>query len=157
MAKTTLTDNQVVFLGITLVKNMNDYENALTTWFAKPADTRTWTEFKTHFTAAQDQLRLLRGPTMQSSIIQGQMNALSQRFMQDMTAEHNEYLSAVAASEQRLLHAMEMNTASTGISTLTIITQSVHSTSASTTDSEMIRILKSIQSSLQAQKISSQN
>ena len=59
LTKTTLTDNQVVFLGITLTKNMNDYENALTTWFAKPADSPTWTEFKAYFTAAQDQLRLL--------------------------------------------------------------------------------------------------
>ena len=61
------TDAQFLNIGIRLIKNMNDFEKGLTDWYDLPVP-RTWLQFKTHFTTAQNNLRKVRGHMMQSGV-----------------------------------------------------------------------------------------
>ena len=94
---------------------------------------------------------------MQSSIIQGQMNALSARIISDLSTERDEYLSAIAASEQRLLNAMESRTDTTAVSTITPATQTANVATTSNIDAEILKVLQAINESLKDTKGKSGN
>ena len=59
------TPDQILDIGMTVLKNTRDFERALGDWAAKPAADKTWAHFKVHFTNAQKQLKAIWGPTMQ--------------------------------------------------------------------------------------------
>ena len=65
----------------------------------------TWLNFQDHFTRAQQNLRRVRGPSMQSNIMINQANAISQSLMQNMQEEKDVFMDAVEASETRILKA----------------------------------------------------
>ena len=47
-AKITYTDNQVLDIGLTVIRNTRDFEKALGNWEVLPAARKTWTRFKKH-------------------------------------------------------------------------------------------------------------
>lgn len=49
VATANLTVSQQITLGIHLIKNTNNFETALTNWYAKPAAEKTWLNSKTYF------------------------------------------------------------------------------------------------------------
>ena len=49
-------DAQIINLGIKLIKNMNNFDKSLTSWYNLPIADRTWIRFKSHFTLAQSSL-----------------------------------------------------------------------------------------------------
>ena len=55
-AQAPLTNQQIMNLGLKLIKNTADFEKALANWYATPTNCQTWVNFKTHFTATQEQL-----------------------------------------------------------------------------------------------------
>ena len=61
------TEAQLLDVGLTVLRNTRDFERALGDWEAKQNVTKTWDNFKTHFTNAQKQLKAIRGPTMQQA------------------------------------------------------------------------------------------
>ena len=64
-ASLKFTDAQFLNLGLRLIKNMMDFEKGLTEWYDLPAP-RTYIQFKTHFTTAQNNLRKVSSPTMRN-------------------------------------------------------------------------------------------
>ena len=56
---------QLLEFGLTIIRNTRDYEKAIGEWNSTPA--KTWSLFKTHFRAAQVELKEIRGPTMQQA------------------------------------------------------------------------------------------
>ena len=56
---------QQLEMGLTIIRATRDFENGLGEWNAEPV--KTWALFKTHFKSAQDELKLIRGPTMQQT------------------------------------------------------------------------------------------
>ena len=59
--------SQTVNYGLTMIKNMNNFETGIRTWITRPAIEYMWTNFKTYFEEAHRVLRLVRGITIQSS------------------------------------------------------------------------------------------
>ena len=59
------TSEQVLDIGLMVIKNICDFERALMDWQAKPLINKDWATFKLHITAAQNVLQDIRGPTMQ--------------------------------------------------------------------------------------------
>ena len=55
----------------------------------------------------QNDLRKVRGPTMQSSALNQQANAISSSILTQMQNERTEYLNAMSATEERILKAFE--------------------------------------------------
>ena len=58
---------QQIELGLTLIRSTRDFEKALGEWNKKVSTTKPWARFKTHFKEAQDELKGIRGPTMQQA------------------------------------------------------------------------------------------
>ena len=61
------TKQQLLNIGLTVMRNTRDFEKTLGKWEALRTAAKTWTKFKTHFTAAQKQLKAICGPTMQQA------------------------------------------------------------------------------------------
>ena len=51
-AKIPYTEHQIVSLGLTLIKNTNDFETGITDWI-KTTTTKDWDSFKIHFEIEQ--------------------------------------------------------------------------------------------------------
>ena len=88
------TQAQIVNLGLYLVKKTNDFEAALLTWYGRPVVEQTWVNFKTHFTAAQRQLKKIRGITMQNTPYH-QVNQIAAQLSEDFTRLRTDVVNSV--------------------------------------------------------------
>lgn len=70
------TKQQLIKLGLKLVKNMNKLEKARKRWLLLPAASHTSLNFKTCFTTEWNNLCRLQGPTMQDTMFHQQANLL---------------------------------------------------------------------------------
>ena len=61
------TEQQLLEKGFQLIRNTRDFETGLTKWNNKAEGDKTWSNFKLHFQQAQQNLKDVRGPTMQQS------------------------------------------------------------------------------------------
>ena len=56
-ANAPYTDVQLINIGLGLIKNMNEFEKGLETWYARPIAEHIWLNLKDHFLEAQEILR----------------------------------------------------------------------------------------------------
>ena len=61
------TDEQIVSLGLQLIKKTNDFEQALLQWYQRHDTQKTYREFKQHFSNAKRELTKVRGKKMKST------------------------------------------------------------------------------------------
>ena len=54
VAQLTITNNQIVNLGVNIICNMKNFEKGLTNWYEKPKADSICRNFKTHFLDTQD-------------------------------------------------------------------------------------------------------
>ena len=85
------------------------------------------------------------------------MNSLSACIIADLSSKREEYLSAIAASKQCLLNAMESQNKPTIMSTLTPATQVANATTTLTVDAEILQLLQSINEKLNNKGNSNEN
>ena len=89
-ANIAYTEQQLLDIGLTVIRNTRDFEKALGEWETLTTTVKTWTEFKKHFSAAQKQLKAIRGPTMQqagyhhANMLADQLKADMERRDQDL-------------------------------------------------------------------------
>ena len=153
-ALTPYTDPQIINLGIQLIKNMQDFEKGLTTWYKLLLPNQTWINFKQHFSAAQDSLCKVQGPTMQSRVSNQQANFLSNKIMPEFQQERTEYLNAVSASKERIFQALNANTPPLSEEVSEIINPLKPSANASVLNKvvlEMLKLLKEIKNNMKPQ------
>ena len=139
---------------------MCNLEKGLTTWYNLPLADQTWIRFKTHFNTAQNSLRRVRGPTMQSGILSQQANILSTKIMSEIQHERTEYLNAVSASEAQKLHALDSSTPPIMEEPSTITTPTQQSLNATTLDTvvlEVLKLLKEIKDDMRQTKTNNNN
>ena len=128
---------QFINLSMRLIKNMNDFDKGLTKWFDLPRN-QTYQTFKNHFTKAQNNIRRVRGPTMQSGILRQQANIMSQ-----LDSERSQYLNAVSAVESRTMEAVDNSTPLIVAESHKDIT--TPAANAVSTDTVMLQVLKLLQ------------
>ena len=139
------TENQILDIGLTVIQNTRDFEKALGDWENIPTTDKIWARFKTHFTAAQQQLKAIRGPTMQQA---GYHHAhhLAQQLRADMQQCDNDIMS--------ILHtAMESNSVTPSLADSDLITPTplqhqANVTQSETTQLEILKLLQRIQSNM---------
>ena len=61
------SQHQIVGFGLNIVRRTGDMESNIKEWNARPANQKSWINFKTHFNAAHRELKLIRGPTMRNT------------------------------------------------------------------------------------------
>ena len=148
-ARLPYSDNQIINLGIRLIKNMNDFEKGLNEWY--DLQIKTYLTFKTHFTTAQNNLRRVRGPTMSNGVLAQQVNSITSNIQQTLQEQSLEYLMQVSETKELLLRALEVVTPSTSLAPLdssqpltisTITAPSVSNTSQDTVMTEILKVLQ---------------
>ena len=76
------TPRQLIEIGIQLIKNFNDFEKGLETWFDLATAAQTWPRFKTHFETERASLRKVRGITMRNTAHHQQANAITGKVLE---------------------------------------------------------------------------
>ena len=140
------SEQQILDLALTVIQNTRDFERALGEWAAKPAEDKTWDNFKHHFILAQKQLKEIRGPTMQQAGYH-QVNLLASKLREDLANQNNKPMT--------LLHTAidtESQTAptvaSTQVSAFTPATQQVNAATTNMVQLEILKLLKYLQAKL---------
>jgi hypothetical protein len=99
------TDRQILNTAYTLVFNTGAYFDECKTWNAKPANEKIWENFKTHFLAAQETLRMQQ-ETAQQGGFHG-ANAMQHAITQQMYEEQSVALANLATATSSDRKALE--------------------------------------------------
>ena len=128
-----------------MIRNTRDFEKSLGDWENLLTIDKIWARFKTHFTAAQQQLQAIWGPTMQQA---GYHNAnhLAQQIRDDMQHRENEIMSILHTAMDSNLVTPSL--AYSDLSTPTPLHHQSNSTQADTTQLEILKLLQRIQSDM---------
>ena len=103
-ASNPYTGTQLVNIAIKLIKNFNDFEKGLVSWFERPVVAHTMLNFKAHFEREYQALKRVRGTTMRNtSYFQQANNMLT--VIQTMEEEREQILTEVKDSEYKILLA----------------------------------------------------
>ena len=143
------TEAQFINLGIRLIKNMNDFDKGLTEWFEKTTG-KNYIAFKTHFTKAQNNLRRVRGPTMQSGILRQQANFISSGILTQLKDEREGYVNAVTAVEQRIMEAVGSSTPE--MVQEQVVQPSVNAVASNDVMLEVLKLLKELKNDVKETK-----
>ena len=135
-ANLTYSQNQLIDLALTVIRNTRDYEQALLNWEKKPLNQKTWDELKTHFKTAQQELKKIRGPTMQQAGYH-HANMLAQSLKEDLDQKNEELLTMMQS-------VIEQSTTQPDPAS-EISAPSAHLASTPTNDTVQLQILQLIQ------------
>ena len=91
-ANIAYTENQILDIRLTVIRNTRYFEKALGDWENLLTTEKIWAGFKTHLTAAQQQLKAIRAPTMQQAGYH-HTNHLAQQLSDDMQRRDNGIMS----------------------------------------------------------------
>ena len=147
-AEIEYTEKQLLDIGLTVIRNTRDFEKALGEWEALATIAKTWITFKSHFKNAQQQLKAIRGPTMQQAGYH-HANHLAQTMRSDNNRRDEELMSMLSAAVENNSHAPSM--AESDDSTLLTQPSYQHQANAVQSDPvqlEMLKLLQQIQSSM---------
>ena len=146
-AEIPYSEEQLVSFGITIIKNSDDFEDALAKWYKK--SNKTWKDFKAHFSEAQIELKKVRGPSMRQAGYR-QANMLAEQVRRELATSNEEILA--------LLQNLNQNTESpptqppAAQTTPPTIAPVANATISDTVQLEIVRVLKEIkQGQTQAQ------
>ena len=123
---------QLVQIGLKIIKNTNDIEDAINKWYSRPAAEHTWNNFKNHFEDARELLKKVRGENMQTSSFQ-QANYVANEVSARIARTQESILQAFAAQQQTMA---EQQTA------MTAATERNEEVNAATTESTQLAILQ---------------
>ena len=144
-AAISYTEAQLLDMGLTVIRNTRDFENALGTWEALAPRNKTWVRFKQHFTDAQKQLKAIRGPTMQQAGYH-HANLLAQQLKTDLERRDTELFSIIQSVAEST--SSPPSIAPSEVSTITPTHQHVNATATDPVQFEMLKILQQMQQSM---------
>ena len=107
-ANNAFSDMQQVQIGLRIIKNTNDFEKGIQTWYERPVAEHTWQNFKTHFDTARELLRKIRGVDMQNSAFQ-QANLVAEEVRADIARSEQTILEALALQTQQEQESEQAN------------------------------------------------
>ena len=97
-ADNPFSDKQLVQISLKIIKNTNDFENAINAWYERPALEHTWANFKTHFDEARELLKKVRGSDMRNNAFQ-QVNFIANEVRADIERTRDSIIEALAERE----------------------------------------------------------
>ena len=101
------TGKQMINIGIKLIKNFNDFEKGLTSWFERPSIQHTLLNFRAHFEREYQSLKIIRGTTMRNTAYFQQANAMTS-VLENMKQERVEMIQEVKNTETKIMIVMQM-------------------------------------------------
>ena len=97
-ADNPFSDKQLVQIGLKIIKNTNDFENAINAWYERPALEHTWDNFKNHFDEAREVLKKVRGSDMRNTAFQ-QVTFIANEVRADIERTRDSIIEALAERE----------------------------------------------------------
>lgn len=139
------TADQLLDMGLTVIRNTRDFEKALGDW--EPIVNKTWTLFKSHFSDAQKQLKAIRGPTMQQAGYH-HANHLAQQIQSEIQQRDTDLLTLIQTVVDS--SSVSPSIASTDMSSVTETQQHVNAVQTDTTQLEILKLLQQLQQSMRS-------
>ena len=142
------TEPQLLDIGLTVIRNTRDFEKALGEWEALATTAKTWAKFKKHFTAAQKQLKAIRGPTMQQAGYH-HANMLAEQLKTDMQRRDQELFSVIqSVVDSNASTASPPSLAPLEISSMTPSQYQANAVQTDPVQVEMLKILQQMQQTM---------
>ena len=139
------TNDQLLDIGLTVIRNTRDFEQALGDWEAKPDADKTWDNYKEHFKTAQKQLKAIRGPTMQQAGYH-HANHLAQRLREDIHQRDTELMSVIQTAMTTSTDVPSVAPSDISMSTTSPqVTGIQHHANVTQTDPVQVEMLKLLQ------------
>ena len=140
------TTDQLLDIGLTVIRNTRDFERALGDWELLPPIRKTWDKFKTHFKDAQKQLRAIRGPTMQQAGYH-HANHLASQLREDINKRDSELLTVIQSALETA--SVAPSVLSSEVSTIaTPMQQQVNAVQSDPVQLEILKLLQQMQQSM---------
>ena len=134
------TENQFLDVGLTVIRNTLDFERALSDWELLQDNQKTWEHFKLHFKTAQQQLKAIRGHTMQQA---------GYHHVNHLAAQYKEINQKLLSLIQEAMdtQASASSTKPSTVSELTTptTTHQVNATTSNAIQLEMLQLLRTMQ------------
>ena len=144
-ASIAYTANQLLDMGLTVIRNTRDFEKALGEWELLATNQKTWAKFKSHFTEAQRQLKAIRGPTMQQAGYH-HANMLAEQLKSDMERRDNDLFSVIQSVVDST--ASPPSLAPSDCSTITPSQHQANAVQMDPVQMEMLKILQQMQQTM---------
>jgi hypothetical protein len=151
------TEEQLLEFALQIIRNTHDYENALGDWHTKALPDKTWGNLKTHFAKAQEALKASRGPTMAQAGFH-QMNMVANDMRDEFTLTKNELanllssLDDTASVNTPTVASTVPSATSANHNFSTLDMESANSMSDTSTQIELLKLLRSMQVEFAAMK-----
>ena len=158
------TQDQLMDIALGIIKRTGDFQIGLQDWYKLPRNGRTWLALKAHFQQARNNLKQVRGPTMQAAGF-GAVNNLSQEVQQlsnkisRLQTAQSTVLEAVA-DNQTVLSTVANHLSTTSREpgeTVTVSTIGEHSLNVVTQNRDIMRIVQQLQQELAQLRSQQQN
>lgn len=114
------TKEQIIDLGITIIRNTGDFETGLTTWYAKASADHTWPNFKEHFNETYQNLIKVRGISMRGTAFQA--NQLITDQLNQLRNEVIGGMNALATAHETVVNNLAQPSPSTVTTTTPVTT-----------------------------------
>ena len=108
-AEMPYTVAQTVNLGVQMIRNTHDFHQGLRDWLAKPAQDKTWHNFKLHFETEHDSLRDIRGITMQQAGFH-QANYVADRVLSEVESVQDNVIQLLKKYDEAQVAPNDTNT-----------------------------------------------
>ena len=156
-AKIPYSEEQLIELALQIIRSTHDFEKALGEWESKAQNLKTWSNLKSHFSDAQVQLKVIRGPTMMQAGFR-QMNHIASEIREEFQHTRNELANMAALMKG--VDEESQYTSSTSPSSITGTSSSfegiANATIETSVNTELIKLLKAMQTELTTLRDSSQ-
>ena len=94
-AEIPYSEKQLIEIALQVIRSTHDFEKALGDWESKATQNKTWDNLKSHFSQAQVQLKIIRGPTMMQAGFR-QMNHIANEMREEFHHTRTELANMVA-------------------------------------------------------------
>ena len=128
------SDEQLVDLGLSIIKSTHDFERALDEWMDKPEASKTYDNLQLHFNKALIKLQQIRGEDMvnaaqhHANMIRGDVTGISNQYQQSLMADvqqmKSEILDVLQENKENIVPNESINNTTT-IDALTKLTQAI--------------------------------
>ena len=143
-ASIAYTTNQLLDMGLTVIRNTRDFEKALGEWELLATNLKSWAKFKSHFTDAQ-KMKAIRGPTMQQAGYH-HANMIAEQLKTDMERQDNELFSVIQSVVDST--ASPPSLAPSDLSTITPSQHQANAVQMDLVQMEMLKILQQMQQTM---------
>jgi hypothetical protein len=143
-AENPYTPKQLIAFGLEVLRNSREFEDGIRAWNRRPLQEKTWESFKEHFEIEHQELKTVRGKTMQSTAFH-HANLMSSQVLQEVQSIQHQVTEALERIPQSHAGKENQPQPDTQVANATISTQDA-------VQLQVLKLLKSLQEEVKSLK-----